>query len=89
MEATHSSKHHFTFNRLHVVISQKTGVFITTTVGTLNPTTSLLRINGFSDFVHHPDCKELEDKNMTFRNWICFHPQVRGDTYSVGSLRKS
>jgi hypothetical protein len=42
------------------------------------------RINGFSDFVHHLDSKELEGKNT-----ICFRPQVRGDTYSVGSLRKS
>jgi hypothetical protein len=24
-----------------------------------------------------------------FGNWICFRPQVREDTYSVGSLRKS
>jgi hypothetical protein len=29
------------------------------------------------------------EKTQRFRNWICFHPQVREDTYSVGSLRKS
>jgi hypothetical protein len=32
-----------------------------------------------------------QEKEQTrhFGNWICFCPQVRGDTYSVGSLRKS
>jgi hypothetical protein len=31
------------------------------------------KIKGFSDFVHRPDSKELEDKR-TWRlgNWICF-----------------
>jgi hypothetical protein len=28
-------------------------------------------------------------KTQHFGNWICFHPQVREDTYSVESLRKS
>jgi hypothetical protein len=28
-------------------------------------------------------------KTRRFGNWICFLPQVREDTYSVGSLRKS
>jgi hypothetical protein len=28
-------------------------------------------------------------KTQRFGNWICFRPQVREDTYSVGSLRKS
>jgi hypothetical protein len=49
----------------------------------------MFRINGFSDFVHHLDSKESEDTNTTFQKLIYFHPQVRGDTYSVGSLRKS
>jgi hypothetical protein len=35
----------------------------------------------FSDFAHRPETR--------FGNWICFRPQVRGDTYSVGSLRRS
>jgi hypothetical protein len=26
----------------------------------------ICRIKGFLDFVHHPDSKELEDKNMMF-----------------------
>jgi hypothetical protein len=47
------------------------------------------RINGFSDLVHRPDSKELDDKTRRFGNWNGFHSQVRGDTYSVGSLRKS
>jgi hypothetical protein len=86
---------------------------------------SLHRTNGFSDFVHRLDFKELEDtkhdvsesgsvsvlrwgetptllgplenanlnhctrKTRRFGNRICFRPQVRGDTYSVGSLRES
>jgi hypothetical protein len=29
------------------------------------------------------------EKTQRFGNWICFPPQVREDTYSVGSLRKS
>jgi hypothetical protein len=29
------------------------------------------------------------EKTQRFGNWICFSPQVREDTYSVGSLRKS
>jgi hypothetical protein len=37
--------------------------------------------------VHHPDSKELE--NTTIRKLIYFCPQVRGGTYSVGSLRES
>jgi hypothetical protein len=35
------------------------------------------RITGFSDFFHHPDCKQSEEKTQRFRNWICFRPQVR------------
>jgi hypothetical protein len=35
-------------------------------------------INGFSDFVHRPDSKELVETRR-FGNWICFRPQVRGD----------
>jgi hypothetical protein len=33
----------------------------------------------------------IQEKEQTrrFGNWICFRPQVRVDTYSVGSLRKS
>jgi hypothetical protein len=31
----------------------------------------------------------IRRKIRRFRNWICFHPHVRGDTYSVGSLRKT
>jgi hypothetical protein len=42
------------------------------------------RIIGFSDFVHRPDSKELEEKKR-FGNCICFRPQVRRDTYCVGS----
>jgi hypothetical protein len=30
------------------------------------------RINGFSDFVHLPDSKELEDKNTTLRKLHLF-----------------
>jgi hypothetical protein len=41
---------------------------------------------GFSEFVHRPDSKLLKTR---FGNCICFRPQVREDTYSVGSLRKS
>jgi hypothetical protein len=29
------------------------------------------------------------EKTQRFGNWICFRPQVREDTYSVGSLRSS
>jgi hypothetical protein len=29
------------------------------------------------------------NEKTRFGNWICFRPQVREDTYSVGSLRKS
>jgi hypothetical protein len=32
--------------------------------------------------------KNQKIKTRRFGNWICFHPQVRGDTYSVGSLKK-
>jgi hypothetical protein len=46
-----------------------------------------LRDTGFSDLVHHPDSKLL--KTQRFGNWICFRPQLREDTYAVGSLRKS
>jgi hypothetical protein len=44
------------------------------------------------DFIHHPDFnsyKKKEEQTRRFGNWICFRPQVRGDTYSVGSLSKS
>jgi hypothetical protein len=50
-------------------------------------TSTMFRDIGFSDFVHRPDSKLL--KTQRFGNWICFHPQVREDTYFVGSLRKS
>jgi hypothetical protein len=47
----------------------------------------LYRINWFSDFVHHPDSKELEDRKHDVSETICFRPQVRGDTYGYwGSL---
>jgi hypothetical protein len=29
------------------------------------------------------------EKTQRFGNWICFRPQVREDTFSVGPLRKS
>jgi hypothetical protein len=45
------------------------------------------RDTGFSDFVYRPDSKLL--KTQRFGNCICFRPQVREDTYCVGSLRKS
>jgi hypothetical protein len=42
------------------------------------------RITGFSDFVHRPDSNKLKEKKKRktrrFGNWICFRPQVRGDT---------
>jgi hypothetical protein len=49
------------------------------------------RIAGVLDFIHHLDFNSYKKKEQTrrFGNWICFRPQVRGDTYSVGSLRKS
>jgi hypothetical protein len=53
---------------------------------------SINRIAGVLDFIHRPDFnsyKKKEEQTRRFRNWICFRPQVRGDTYSVGSLRKS
>jgi hypothetical protein len=43
------------------------------------------RITGFSNFANRPDYKQLEEKTRRFGNWMCFRPQVRGDTYSVGS----
>jgi hypothetical protein len=49
-------------------------------------------IAGVLDFIHRPDFnsyKKKEEQTRRFGNWICFHPQVKGDTYSVGSLRKS
>jgi hypothetical protein len=48
------------------------------------------RITGVSDFIHRRDFNNYKKKEQTrrFGNWICFRPQVRGDTYSVGSLRK-
>jgi hypothetical protein len=52
----------------------------------------LYRIAGVLDFIHRPDFtsyKKKEESKRRFGNWICFRPQVRGDTYSVGSLRKS
>jgi hypothetical protein len=36
------------------------------------------RINGFSGFVHRPDSKELEDKNMTFRKLDLFPSSGEG-----------
>jgi hypothetical protein len=33
--------------------------------------------------------KNWKIKTRRFGNWICSRPQVRGDTYSVGFLRKS
>jgi hypothetical protein len=48
------------------------------------------RIAGVLEFIHHPDFNSYKKKEQqTLGNWICFRPQVRGDTYSVGSLRKS
>jgi hypothetical protein len=49
------------------------------------------RIAGVLDFIHRPDFNSYKKKDQTrrFGNWICFRPQMRGDTYSVGSLRKS
>jgi hypothetical protein len=49
------------------------------------------RIAGVLDFIHHPDFNSYKKKEQTrrFGSWICFRPQVRRDTYSVGSLRKS
>jgi hypothetical protein len=44
------------------------------------------RINGFSGFVHRPDSKELEVKNMTFQKLDLVPSSGEGDTYSVGSL---
>jgi hypothetical protein len=35
-------------------------------------TTLSCRINGFSDFAHRPDSKELEDKNTTLRKLDLF-----------------
>jgi hypothetical protein len=42
----------------------------------------------FSDFIHRPGIKKQRETRR-FGNWICFRPQVREKTYSVGSLRKS
>jgi hypothetical protein len=36
------------------------------------------RINGFLDFIHHLDSKELEDKNMTFRKLDLFPSSGEG-----------
>jgi hypothetical protein len=36
------------------------------------------RINGFSDFIHRPDSKELEDTNMTFRKLDLFPSSGEG-----------
>jgi hypothetical protein len=50
------------------------------------------RIAGVLDFIHRPDFnskKKKEEQTRRFGNWICFRPHVRGDTYSVGSVRKS
>jgi hypothetical protein len=47
----------------------------------------IVRDTGFSDFVHRPYSRLL--KTQRFGNWLCFRRQVREDTYSVGSLRKS
>jgi hypothetical protein len=43
------------------------------------------------DFIHRPDFNNYKKREQTRRlgNWICFRPQVKEDTYSVGSLRKS
>jgi hypothetical protein len=38
------------------------------------------RINGFSDFVHHPGSKELEDKIMTFQKLDLFPSSGDGGT---------
>jgi hypothetical protein len=50
-----------------------------------------LGIAGVLDFIHRPDFNSYKKREQTrrFGNWICFRPQVRGDTYSVGFLRKS
>jgi hypothetical protein len=42
-----------------------------------------LRITGVSDFIHRPDSnnyKKKEEQTRRFGNWICFRPQMRGDT---------
>jgi hypothetical protein len=40
------------------------------------------RIKGFSDFVHRPDSKELEDKNTTFRKLDLFQSSDDGRALS-------
>jgi hypothetical protein len=60
--------------------------------GTGENTDNSHRIAGVLDFIHRPDFnsyKKKEKQTRRFGNWICFRPQVREDTYSVGSLRKS
>jgi hypothetical protein len=36
------------------------------------------RINGYSDFVHRPDSKDLEDENTTFRELDLFPSSGEG-----------
>jgi hypothetical protein len=40
-------------------------------------------VNGFSDFVHRPDSKELEDNNTTFRKLNLFPSSGEGETHRV------
>jgi hypothetical protein len=48
------------------------------------------RINGFSDFVHRPDSKELEDKNTTFRKLDLFPSSGKGDMHTLlGPLERA
>jgi hypothetical protein len=69
----------------------------------LNQLLSLMALEYMDDFQIERLCTEIlgfrtlsivriflnnNEKTQCFRNWICFRPQVREDTYSVGSLRK-
>jgi hypothetical protein len=45
----------------------------------------ILRINGFSDFIHHADSKELEDKNTTFQKLDLF-PSLGEGRYLLCSV---
>jgi hypothetical protein len=46
----------------------------------------IFRNIGFSDSIHRRGIKNKLRKTRRFGNWICFRPQVREKTYSVGSL---
>jgi hypothetical protein len=45
--------------------------------------------NGFSDFVHRPDSKELEDKNITFRKLDVFPSSDEGAPTLLGPLERA